>query len=75
MTDYPTEEQQMFADSVRRFAESTLADGAVARAHAHDFPADVVDRLVEMGLIGITIPEADGGVSSRQSRRNDSRRA
>ncbi len=67
VTEYLTEEQQMFADSVRRFAESTLAADAVERAHAREFPAQVVDRLVEMGLIGITIGEADGGIGGTLS--------
>ncbi len=57
----------MFADSVRRFAESTLAAGAVARAHASEFPAEVVERLVAMGLIGITIAEEDGGIGGTLS--------
>lgn len=57
-----TDEQQMFFDTVRRFAEAELAEGAAARANSESFPWDVAARFAEMGLLGITIPEADGGI-------------
>lgn len=56
-----SEEQRAFQDSVRAFAERHLAEGAVARAHADGFPWDVAKRMAEQGLIGIMLPEADGG--------------
>lgn len=56
-----TQEQQMFHDTVRRFALAELAEGAATRAASHDFPWDVAKRFAELGLLGITIPEADGG--------------
>jgi len=56
-----TAEQQMFQDSVRRFAERRLAAGAVARAHQPGFAWDVAEIMARQGLTGITIPEADGG--------------
>ena len=56
-----TESQQMFRDSVSRFAQKELADGAVQRARDGTFPADVVQQIVDAGLIGILIPESDGG--------------
>lgn len=55
------EEQRAFADSVRRFARAELAKGAIERAHSHAYPWDIAAKLSEMGLIGITISEADGG--------------
>ena len=57
-----TDEQQMFYDTVRRFAEAELAEGAAARACAESYPWDVAARFAQMGLLGITIPEADGGI-------------
>lgn len=57
-----TEEQQAFQDTIRRFAQDKLANGALARAHRLDFPDDLVKLLVAQGLIGITISEADGGI-------------
>jgi alkylation response protein AidB-like acyl-CoA dehydrogenase len=56
-----TEEQQLFADSVHRFAKAHLENGALARAHDPRFPFDVAKLMAEQGLMGITIAEADGG--------------
>jgi len=56
-----TEEQRLFADSVRGFAQKHLAAGAVARAHDPAHPFDVARRMAKQGLMGITLPEADGG--------------
>lgn len=56
-----TPEQQMFRDSVRRFAQDKLAPGALKRAHDPNFPLDASRMASEAGLLGITIPEEDGG--------------
>src|SRR5882757_9750268 len=56
-----TDEQKLFAESVRRFAQAHLAKDAVARAHRPGFPFDVAKLMSQQGLLGITIPEADGG--------------
>lgn len=46
---------------MRRFAAKHLAPGALARAHSPDYPWDVARQMAAQGLLGITIPEADGG--------------
>jgi alkylation response protein AidB-like acyl-CoA dehydrogenase len=56
-----SEEQRMFQDSVHGMAERHLAKDALARAHSPGFPLEVMRLIAEQGLIGITIPEADGG--------------
>lgn len=56
-----TPEQQAFADSISRFAREQLAAGALARAHDPRYPRDVARLLACQGLLGITVPEADGG--------------
>ena len=56
-----TEEQNLFAESVRRFAEANLAKDALKRAHMPGFPADIAPLMASQGLLGITIPEKDGG--------------
>src|SRR4249919_3290286 len=56
-----TEEQKLFADSVRRFAQAQLEKDALQRAHEPHFPFDVARLMSRQGLMGITIPEADGG--------------
>jgi alkylation response protein AidB-like acyl-CoA dehydrogenase len=57
----PTAEQRAFRDSVRRFAEKHLAPGARERAHAPGYPWDVARLMAAHGLLGITLPQADGG--------------
>jgi alkylation response protein AidB-like acyl-CoA dehydrogenase len=56
-----SDEQKLFAESVRRFAQDKLAAGALKRAHEPSFPFDVAQLMAEQGLLGITIPEEDGG--------------
>lgn len=56
-----TEEQKLFAESVRRFAQAHLAKDALRRAHDPRFPFDVAKLMSAQGLMGITIAEADGG--------------
>ena len=56
-----TPEQEEFRVAVRRFAERHLAAGARERAHAVAYPWDVAKLMAKQGLLGITMPEADGG--------------
>src|SRR5215472_18839490 len=56
-----TEEQKLLADSVRRFVQAKLSEGALARAHNPRFPFDVAKKMSAQGLMGITIPAEDGG--------------
>ena len=56
-----TEEQAQFRDAVRRFAEKHLKAGALARAHAAEYPWDVAKLMAAQGLLGITAAQADGG--------------
>ncbi|MFZ0722493.1 MAG: acyl-CoA dehydrogenase [Xanthobacteraceae bacterium] len=56
-----TAEQKQFAESVGRLAREHLAEGALKRAHDPRFPFDVAQLMAEHGLMGITLPESDGG--------------
>lgn len=56
-----SDEQRLFADSVRAFAERHLRDSALARAHSDAYPWDVAQLMAAQGLLGITVPAADGG--------------
>src|SRR5499426_4611160 len=56
-----TEEQQAFADSVRRFALAHLEKDALKRAHDPRYPFDIAKLMSAHGLMGISLPEADGG--------------
>ena len=56
-----SEDPRLFQGAVRGFAERHLRADALRRAHAPEHPADVGRLMAEQGLMGITIPEADGG--------------
>jgi alkylation response protein AidB-like acyl-CoA dehydrogenase len=56
-----TPEQEQFRTSVLAFARKNLGPGARARAHAPGYPWDVAKLMAKQGLLGITIPETDGG--------------
>jgi len=56
-----TEEQEMFRSTVRKFAEKELTAGAQERAKSHDLCREILKRLSEIGLLGISIPEKYGG--------------
>jgi alkylation response protein AidB-like acyl-CoA dehydrogenase len=58
--DY-TDEQKLFAESVRRFAREHLAGGALKRARNPGFPHDVAQLMAKHGLLGIALPESDDG--------------
>ena len=56
-----TAEQVEFGEAVRRFADKHLKAGARERAHSTEYPWDVAKLMAAQGLLGIVIPEADGG--------------
>src|SRR6202167_6277081 len=56
-----TAEQKQFAASVGRLAREHLEKGALKRAHDPRFPFDVAKLMAKHGLMGITLPESDGG--------------
>jgi butyryl-CoA dehydrogenase/short/branched chain acyl-CoA dehydrogenase len=56
-----SEEESLFSSTVRQFAEEQLAPQVSAMDEQQQFAAGLVDRLFEMGLMGIEIPEDLGG--------------
>jgi len=56
-----SEDIEMLRESVRRFAEESIAPRAAAIDEANEFPQELWTELGEMGLLGITIPESLGG--------------
>ncbi len=56
-----SEEQIIFKDAVRNLAERHLKENNLERAHDPNFPKDIARLFAKNGLMGIPIPEKDGG--------------
>jgi alkylation response protein AidB-like acyl-CoA dehydrogenase len=54
-------EHALLRDTVRDFMETEVAPVVDEHEREHRFPREIVDRLGEMGWLGIPVPEADGG--------------
>jgi alkylation response protein AidB-like acyl-CoA dehydrogenase len=57
-----TVEQQEMVKAVRQFVDRDVLPHASEYDHADEFPESMVKTMREMGLFGITIPEAYGGL-------------
>ena len=56
-----TEEQKMIQDMARKFAEREIKPVAAELDRTHKHPEEIVKRMGELGLLGITIPPEYGG--------------
>jgi butyryl-CoA dehydrogenase len=56
-----TDSQIGVRDMVRRFANERLAAAGVETDRTHRFPAEIVNELAELGIMGIFVPETYGG--------------
>jgi butyryl-CoA dehydrogenase len=54
-------EHEQFRRTVRDFAEKEIAPHSAEWDRAHHFPVDVVHKMGELGLFGLTSPEEYGG--------------
>ena len=54
-------EHEAFRRSVREFAEAEIAPHAAEWDKKHHFPTDVVQKMGQLGLFGLTAPEEFGG--------------
>ena len=59
------EDERLFRQSVREFAAADIAPLVREMDDRAEIPANVIDRLFAMGLMGIEIPEAIGGAGGR----------
>jgi acyl-CoA dehydrogenase len=55
-----TEEQQMMRKMVRDFAETEIQP-FIEKMEEGQFPREILNKMAELGLMGITIPEKYGG--------------
>src|ERR671921_1613504 len=60
-------EHETFRKSVREFALAEIAPHAAQWDRDHHFPTDVVHKMGELGLFGLTAPEQYGGMASEDS--------
>ena len=56
-----TEEQKMFKQMVREFAEAEIIPRAEELDAAGVFPYDIVHKMADIGLLGVPFPEEYGG--------------
>ena len=57
-------EQREIQRLAREFAEAEIAPHAAEWDRAHGFPRALLARLGELGLLGVCVPEADGGAGA-----------
>ena len=56
-----SDEHKMLQDTVRQFAATELAPRIEKLDHEEGFNREAFRKMGELGLLGITVPEADGG--------------
>lgn len=59
---YLTDEDRMFRDTVRRFANKEIAPQVAAWEKQRQYPEEYYRRLAEMGFFGLMVPEEYGGM-------------
>ena len=59
-----TEEQALIRDTARAFAQDVLAPGAARRDRDKAIEPEVFSGLADLGFLGMTVPEEDGGVGA-----------
>ena len=56
-----SEEQQLLRDEIRRFAEERILPGTAERDRNHEFPAQLIEEMGELGLLSMLVGEDVGG--------------
>src|SRR5215213_6493552 len=56
-----SDDQQLLKQAMREFADGEIAPGAAERDELSRFPAELIPKLAEQGLLGIMLPEEYGG--------------
>ena len=60
-TPHATDEHELLRQTVRQFVQNRVEPQAMEHDEAQTFNTDLLRELGELGLIGVTIPDADGG--------------
>ena len=56
-----SKEQRMIQKMAREFARKDLAESAMTRDTNHEYPAESLKKMGELGLLGMLVPEEYGG--------------
>jgi alkylation response protein AidB-like acyl-CoA dehydrogenase len=59
-----SEEEQMFRDAVRDFSRAEVAPRVQAMDEAQAMDPELISKLFELGVMGVEVPEANGGAGS-----------
>src|SRR3954469_4329080 len=59
-----TDDQREIRSLARRFADEKIAPHAAAWDREHTFPRELYAELGELGLMGVCVPEAQGGAGA-----------
>src|SRR5512147_197950 len=59
-----SEDEQMFRDQVRQFAEERVRPLVPAMDKEGRIPRELIDACFDLGVMGIEIPEAHGGAGA-----------
>jgi butyryl-CoA dehydrogenase len=59
-----TEEQRMFQETARQFAEKEIAPIAEQVDERGEFPRETIRKLGELGFMGVAVPQAFGGAGA-----------
>lgn len=59
-----TEEQILIQNTARSFSQDVLAPGAKARETSRAIEASVIAQMGELGLLGVTVSDENGGVGA-----------
>ena len=64
LEDQLTEEERMLRDAARAYAQEKLQPRIVAAYRDETTDPDIFREMGEMGLLGVTVPEAYGGLGA-----------
>ncbi|MEV4396239.1 acyl-CoA dehydrogenase family protein [Nonomuraea sp. NPDC049607] len=59
-----TDEQRAFRETLRAFVEKEILPVATEWEHSGRYPTEIVEKMKQMGLFGLTVPEEYGGLGA-----------
>ncbi|MCP4502797.1 MAG: acyl-CoA dehydrogenase [Deltaproteobacteria bacterium] len=59
-----SDEQELICQTAQQFARDVVAPGAAERDQNHRFDASLIEKMGELGLLGIKVSADDGGVGA-----------